>query len=309
MALHFITLIFTICSFVLLLIANLGTTFDSTFLPSIHLVQVNQAVTGRYIRYGVYSSCLYYTDSKKPHSCTKTAPSYAFDSIQFADACGADLTNTTTVKVFTDVVSDSKLTTFKAIVLIMPAVILSFIALACALFIRRARSSNVIPFIGTFASLFAFFTGGAGLAIVIVTFWKGFSTLEKRVEGLSHTWGPSIYLVGVGAGCAIVVFVCFVVSLFSDSDKDKRETFHLYDYDLNRTDGGDNVTTPKVYEATAHLNTPAKHDSYNDYYHAVSTPTTQNYPSFNQKYQQQQYGQPQTYQEPAYQQQQNGTYY
>lgn len=78
MALHFIALIFSVCSFVLLLIANLGTTFDSTFLPNMHLVQVNQAVTGRYIRYGVYNSCIYYRESKTARSCTKKVPAYSF---------------------------------------------------------------------------------------------------------------------------------------------------------------------------------------------------------------------------------------
>jgi hypothetical protein len=78
MAVHFIALIFAVCSFVLLLIANLGTTFQSTFLPSIHLVQINEAVTGRYIRYGVYNSCLYYSGSNVAHSCTKAVPGYAF---------------------------------------------------------------------------------------------------------------------------------------------------------------------------------------------------------------------------------------
>lgn len=82
MALHLFTLILTICSFGLLLIANLGTTFDSTFLPSIHLVQVNQAVTGRYIRYGIYNSCVYYKGSKTAHSCTKKLPTYAFGKIR-----------------------------------------------------------------------------------------------------------------------------------------------------------------------------------------------------------------------------------
>ena len=78
MALHFIALIFSICSFVLLLIANLGTTFNSTFLPKMHLVQINQAVTGRYIRYGVYNSCIYMNGSTLPESCTLKVPAYLF---------------------------------------------------------------------------------------------------------------------------------------------------------------------------------------------------------------------------------------
>lgn len=81
MAVHFIALTFSVCSLVLLLIANLGTTFQSTFLPSIHLVQVNEAVTGRSIRYGVYNSCLYYNGSTVAHSCTKATPGYAFGKI------------------------------------------------------------------------------------------------------------------------------------------------------------------------------------------------------------------------------------
>lgn len=226
------------------------------------------------------------------------------------------------VKIYRDVVSDSNMVTFKAIVLIMPAAIFSFVALASASLLRRARSSNVIPFIGTFASLFGFLTGGAGLVIVIFTFWKGLEVLERRVEGLSHQWGPSIYLIGVGIGCIIGAFGCFMVNLFSSSNKERRETFQLYDYDINRTDAGDsNLTTPKAYEATSHLNTLTKQDNYSDYY-AVATPMTQNYPTYNQNYQQQQnYQEPvyqpqhqqQNYQEPAYQpqhqQQTHGNYY
>lgn len=132
MALHFIALIFSVCSFVLLLIANLGTTFDSTFLPDIYLVKVNQAVNGRSIRYGVYNSCLYYKeDTKTPHSCTKKLPGYSFDATQFAEVCGADITNATMVTVYSDVVKEAQLTTFKGIVLIMPAVILAFFGVSC----------------------------------------------------------------------------------------------------------------------------------------------------------------------------------
>lgn len=81
MALHFVALLFSICSLVLLLIANLGTTFTSTFLPEMYLVQVNEAVNGRYVRYGVYNSCLYYPDSKTAHSCTAKMPAYKFGKL------------------------------------------------------------------------------------------------------------------------------------------------------------------------------------------------------------------------------------
>lgn len=155
----------------------------------------------------------------------------------------------------------------------------------------------MIPFIGAFGSLFSFFAGAAGLALVIVTFWKGLATLEHRVEGLSHHWGPAIYLVGIGSGCILISLVCFVISMFSyKSESYKRETFHLYDYDLNSTNHN-GVHSNNYDHQASHLNSPTKHDSYG---YAVTSPTTNNYPSYNQ---------PQTYpQQGSYHQQQNGYY-
>lgn len=159
--------------------------------------------------------------------------------------------------------------------------------------IRRLRKNNIIPFIGTFSSLFAFFTGAAGLALVIVTFWKGLATLERRVEGLSHQWGPAIYLVGIGSGCILITLVCFVISLFTyKSESYKRETFHLYDYDLNASTNQKPMATSSPYDAqTTYLNSPTKQDDY-EYTHAISSPTTQHYPSYHQA--QHQAYQPQT---------------
>lgn len=117
--------------------------------------------------------------------------------------------------------------------------------------------------------------------------------LEGRVEGLSHQWGPAIYLVGVGSGCILVTLVCFFISLFSsDSDDYKRETYHLYDYDLNSTNNNgstanyhDSATMPLTakqdnYGYTNAISSPPK-DNYG-YGNAVSSPTTPNYPSYHQ---------------------------
>lgn len=157
------------------------------------------------------------------------------------------------------------------------------------------RQNNIIPFIGTFSSLFAFFTGAAGLALVIVTFWKGLATLEKAVEGLSHQWGPAIYLVGIGSGCILITLVCFVISLFTyKSESYKRETFHLYDYDMNASTNNHKpigIATSPFEAQTTYLNTPTKQDDY-EYTHAISSPTAQNYPSYHQP--QHQTYQPQT---------------
>ncbi|KAI8640120.1 SUR7/PalI family-domain-containing protein [Parasitella parasitica] len=272
MAFHFAALILSICSFVLLLIANIGTTFESTFLPQIYLARIDQAVNGRSIRYGVYNSCLYYKeDTKSPHSCSTKSPGYSFDTTQFADACGADLTNSTMVQVYADVVKDAQLVTFKGIVLIMPSAILAFFALVCSLLIRRLRNNNIIPFIGIFSSLFAFFAGAAGLALTIATFWKGLATLEERVEGLSHQWGPAIYLVGISSGCILITLVCFVISLFAyKTESYGREKFDLYDNDKP-------IGTSAMSPFDAH----PKQDDY-EYEHAISSRTTRHYPSYHQ---------------------------
>lgn len=147
--------------------------------------------------------------------------------------------------------------------------------------IRRLRETNVVPFVGAFTSLFGFFTGAAGLALTIATFWKGLEYLEKAIEGLSHQWGPSIYLVGIGSGCILVTLVCFIISLFTYNREDyKRDSFHLNDYDLNNT----YRNSAAAYNST----TPIKQDDY-EYTHAISSPTRQNYPSYHQQqYQQQQ---------------------
>lgn len=136
------------------------------------------------------------------------------------------------------------------------------------------RGSNVVPFVGAFTSLIGFLTGAAGLALTIATFWKGMEYLEGRVEGLSHQWGPAVYLVGVGCACSLITLICFFISLFSsDSDDDyyKRETYRLHDYDLNSTSnnnstGYDSSTVPLTL----------KQDNYG-YNNAISSPTRENY--------------------------------
>lgn len=157
----------------------------------------------------------------------------------------------------------------------------------------KLRDNNIVPFVGAFTSLTGFLTGAAGLALTIATFWRGMSYLERRVEGLSHQWGPAIYLVGIGSGCILVTLVCFFMSLFSsDSDDHKRDTYRLYDYDLNSTSNHnsnsgnyDSATVPLTskdnYGYSNSVSTPPPNENYG-YGNAVSSPTHQNYPSYHQ---------------------------
>jgi hypothetical protein len=53
---------------------NIGTTFTSTFLPKLFLVEAVSSSTGKSVRYGVYNSCLFQGDALQ--SCTKAAIGY-----------------------------------------------------------------------------------------------------------------------------------------------------------------------------------------------------------------------------------------
>ncbi|KAI8997093.1 hypothetical protein BDB01DRAFT_18801 [Pilobolus umbonatus] len=274
MAVLLIAAIFAVCSFVLLLLANLGTTFDSTFLPELYLVKFSQSINDRSIRYGVYNSCLYY--GGKLNSCTSKTPAYLLSSTQFAELCGADLNDLPSVAVFKDLVAEYNLTIFRGIVLILPAVIFAFIVFIISFSVRKNRSSNTVPFIGAFAGLFGFFSGIGGLIIVIVTFWKTLEELESRVEGLSHQWGISIYLVGIGSGCVFVSVVCFLISLFT-YNTEKRESVHWEDDDDMKTASYNNINS---------VPTPAHVDQTNYNYPAQPTYPPSSYPSQQQGYQQ-----------------------
>lgn len=267
MASHFIAFVLSICSVVLLLLANIGTTFPSSVLNKFYLVELTESVTGRSIRYGVYSSCLYYSNSTQ--SCTSKEFAYSFDTSQFAIACGADSTNSSMVSEYANVVSSSVFNTlFKFIVLIMPSAVLAFVSLCFTSILRKGRKNNVIPLVGAFVSLLSFFTGAAGLALVIATFWKGLDLLESRIEGLSHQWGPSIYMVGIGIGCILGTFICFIISVFHQPNK--RDTFNLMDYSSS-TQAND--LKHESYKDNNYLQQPTTH--YPSYHHQPET----HYPS------------------------------
>ncbi|KAI8973607.1 hypothetical protein BDF20DRAFT_883242 [Mycotypha africana] len=238
--LYTVTLITTVCAFVLLLLVNLGTTFDSSFLPKIYLIKVNESVTHHYITYGIYDSCLYNNtqDAQTLVSCTPKAPGYSFDARQFAELCGANMDDETSIKIYTDILDRINLKIFQTAVLILPALIFAVIALVCTLILRQYRQNTLTPWIGAFSSLLGFFSGAAGLALIMATFWKGLDLLEQRIEGLSHQWGPSIYLTGMGLACLILSLVCFLLRLCTHQRKSgsthSRDTLQLYDYDRSQ---------------------------------------------------------------------------
>ncbi|KAI8352512.1 hypothetical protein BD560DRAFT_357972 [Blakeslea trispora] len=272
---NLLALLFSACSLTALLIANLGIAFQSSFLPEIYLVRINQAQTGRSIRYGIYTSCLY-DNSSIQISCTPKVPGYSFDVNQLAELYGISTSDSVALQAINTMQNIPELAIFKGIVLIMPAVILSFVAFACTLFIRRYRNSNAIPFISIFASLFSFLSGAVGLALAIVTFWKGLSVVEKNIPGLSHQWGISIYLVGAGLGCILMAFISSLFTLCSyRSDKENRRTIYMYDFDGKSIQNHAVTADRAIYDVspTAYLNQPIQQNNYE-----TSVPNSPTYP-------------------------------
>jgi hypothetical protein len=146
-----------------------------------------------------------------------------------------------------------------------------------ALTMRRYRSSNTIPFLGTFFSLVGFFCGAAGLVLIIVTFWKGLDALKKLIDGLSYQWGPSIYIIGIGTGCLLISLICFVISLFSrPSDDYDRETLQLG----NRDSQFENNNTDAKFHAFS--TPPPERGSYYQPYQTQAPYTPQH--THNQQY-------------------------
>jgi hypothetical protein len=126
---------------------------------------------------------------------------------------------------------------------------------------RNFRTSNTVPFIGTFTSLIGLVCGVAGLALTIFTFWKGVDTLGNRIEGLSVSWGPAIYMVGVGCLALLIDFACFVISLFSDTRDDgyNRETYRMFDYNGASDDS-------KPMNQTYAISTPNHQNTFDNNY-------------------------------------------
>ncbi|KAI8348013.1 hypothetical protein EDC96DRAFT_520729 [Choanephora cucurbitarum] len=271
-----LALLFSACSLATLLIVNLGVTIQSSFLPEIYLAKISQAQTGKSIHYGIYTSCIYDNSSIRI-SCIPKMPGYSFDVNQFAEVCGLDTSTLAVSKAINNLQNAPELATFKGIVLIMPAVILSFVAFACTLFVRRYRSSNAIPFISIFASLFSFLSGAVGLALIIITFWKGLSAIEKNIPGLSRQWGVAIYLISAGLGCTLMAFVCFIITLCSyRNDRENRRTIYMYDFDGKSVQNHAVTTDRALYDVspTAYLNQPIQHNNLES-----SVPNSPAYPT------------------------------
>lgn len=157
MALHFISFLFSVASMVLLIMTNIGTTFTSSSLNKVYLVELKDSATSRSIRYGVYNSCIYYNSSSTPQSCISSAPAYSFgkamavkkkkiinlyflDATQFATLCGASSSKSST---YTELVSSSNVNSlFKSIAIILPTTLLAFVAFSCNII-----DSAIIPFV------------------------------------------------------------------------------------------------------------------------------------------------------------------
>ncbi|KAI9031768.1 hypothetical protein CLU79DRAFT_730025 [Phycomyces nitens] len=222
---HSAAVLFSTLALGALLVANLGTTFNSTILPDIYFARLDQSTTSSSVRYGLYNSCLYVDGARS--GCLDPKLGYALDSSQISimnSGSSGNLTDSTILAQLEDISTLHKFNIF-----IMPATILAFVSIIVGGLVHNQRETNNKPIIGTVVSLIAALCCSAGLALVIVSYSSLFNGLSKTA-GLSLHWGPSIYLVSAGCGCLLITFGFFVASSLQRREKRAPEPVHYYDY-------------------------------------------------------------------------------
>ncbi|KAI7869388.1 hypothetical protein BDF14DRAFT_1741915 [Spinellus fusiger] len=159
---HYFAFLFSALGLGVLIVANIGVTFNTTILPRIYLINAVQSNTKSSIRYGLYNSCLYTNDIQI--SCTSSMPVYDLGSI---------------------------------------------------------------------ASIIGFLCGGVSLALTIFTYQILFNRLESQIPGLTHYWGPSLYLISAGCGCLLISFAFYTGSCMQRKEPVVENTEHYYGYPYN----------------------------------------------------------------------------
>ncbi|KAI8582894.1 hypothetical protein K450DRAFT_225333 [Umbelopsis ramanniana AG] len=206
----------------LLVFTNIGTTFTSTFLPKLFLVEASSSSTGKSIRYGVYNSCLFQGDSLQ--SCTKAAIGYSYDLSQLGEAF-----NVTTLP-FSIPSTQAKLHQAAGI-LIFLAAILAFVSLLGGAAIRHWQRHNFPRAIGAASALAALVAACIGIALTIYSYWTSFAIAQQVISDLSFKWGPSIGTLAASAFCLIITTIGYIASCFSRHSK-SRDSYQLYDYEF-----------------------------------------------------------------------------
>ncbi|ORY93544.1 hypothetical protein BCR43DRAFT_380993 [Syncephalastrum racemosum] len=210
---HYFGLFLALAALALLLIANLGTTFASTFLPDVYLVRVDQIKTSQSIRYGPYSSCVYKNGDNR--TCTPTTLLYSIDINQLAGINNINLAADSALNSQVSQFTDGKLATQKAGVLLLPAAVLAFVAWVGGMMMRRMRRNNFLPFVGAASCFVGCLCAAATCGCIIVTYQAVFEALATKVDGFQYHWGTSIYLTGAGCACLLFGCICYVSSCCS----------------------------------------------------------------------------------------------
>ncbi|KAI8083137.1 uncharacterized protein BX664DRAFT_388233 [Halteromyces radiatus] len=213
-SLHLLGLLFSVAGLVLLIFANIGTTFTNSFLPNVYFAEATYGTIS--IRFGPYNACIL---DKGISQCTKPTPVQHFDYSTFGINGVVDTS-----------ALDQLAKAYQFIVLIIPTTILAFGAMLGWLMIRENRSGNRLPILGAFASLFGMICGTATLALVIVCYQLVFKTLQTKVSIVYH-WGPSLYLLGVGScGCLLVSFILYIFACLRHKKHDDYTYFQKDEY-------------------------------------------------------------------------------
>ncbi|CAO3633121.1 unnamed protein product [Cunninghamella blakesleeana] len=221
--LHFVGVIFSGTAVILLILVNLGTTFNSTFLPKLNLIEAT--IANQSFKAGPYNYCI---SNDQSNFCTHPSPILTLDT-NFINQLGIK-----------DAEALNKLAfALKFIVLLIPSTVFALGSMIGWLLIREHRSSNKLPIIGSLISIFGAILSTATLTIIIVCYQSVFNALKTKMD-LDYHWGPSLFLLAIGGcGCLIISFLLYVTSCLLYRGNNEYAYYHT-EYDHRFDHNGDN---------------------------------------------------------------------
>ncbi|KAI8089917.1 uncharacterized protein BX664DRAFT_334216 [Halteromyces radiatus] len=209
-----VSLVFTALALGMMIVVNLGVTFTNSILPQVYVIKLIQPLGDLSIVYGPYNSCLMednhnVTTTKMMMNCTEASLSYDLDLDQLVAISGAANIQQLQFQIDTS----KPLALHKANLVVLPTAILCFLSLCVAIFTHR--TSDILPCLGGMFSIVGFVCSACGLAMIIFSYMTLFQSLQT-LFGLTYTWGPSLYMLGISSFFLLIGFICFSAQCWSD---------------------------------------------------------------------------------------------
>ncbi|OZJ06715.1 hypothetical protein BZG36_00368 [Bifiguratus adelaidae] len=200
---------------ILLVFANCGTTFSTSILQHFYFVRVDHG--GDNILLGLYNSC---TTSGVNAGTTCGKPVFLYDGVQ-------DILSFISSKTS---VSSTYHTLTKFGCLVGFAGILTVISFFFGGTTSQANTRNISNGMGAVASVIAGIGNLLALALLLYAYWETIAAIQT--SGVSHSWGPSLYMVGIAGLFVLIAFGCYMSKCFGRrrATKDYDDTHANYNF-------------------------------------------------------------------------------